>query len=109
MEGITCSITEKNDWKVLALVGRLDRVNAEDVGKLADENLDAAGKFAVDLAGLEYISSAGIRVLLRLAKKAKAEGKEFAICGATGFVKEVIEDSNMDMLVTMVDSAEDLS
>ncbi|WP_051533549.1 STAS domain-containing protein [Anaerovibrio sp. RM50] len=109
MEGITCSITEKKGWTVLSLVGRLDRVNAEDVGKMADEKLTGVGKMAVDLSGLEYISSAGIRVLLRLAKKAKAEGKDFSICGAAGFVQEVLEDSNMDMLVTMVDSVEQLS
>ena len=109
MEGITCSVKEHNGWSVLSLTGRLDRVNAEDVGTKADESMTTAVKMAVDLGGLEYISSAGIRVLLRLAKKSKTMGKEFAISGATGFVKEVLEDSNMDTLVTMVDSAEQLT
>ena len=108
MEDIKISIEEKNGWSVLFLQGRLDRVNAEDVGSKAEETMATAAKMAADLSGLEYISSAGIRVLLRLAKKSKADGKEFVICGADGFVKEILEDSNMDMLVTMINSVEQL-
>ena len=48
---------------------------------------------SIDIKGLSYLSSMGIRILLRAAKKAKADRKIFAICRAEGFVKEVIEES----------------
>lgn len=108
MENIQCETREQGSWKIFALSGRLDRINADDTGKQGDELLAAQDKLAIDLSGLEYISSAGLRILLRLAKGAKAAGKNFAICGATGFVLEVLEDSNMDMLVDMYDDASQL-
>ena len=43
-----------------------------------------------------------------LVKGARAAGKEFSICGATGFVREVLENSNMDVLVDMYGSSQQL-
>lgn len=44
--------------------------------------LPFATQIVVDLSRLEYVSSAGLRVLLRLAKQAKKEGKDFALVAA---------------------------
>lgn len=107
-EFITCETSEERDWKVLALAGRLDRTNSAEVGEKAEVVLAASQKFAVDVKELVYLSSAGMRILLRLAKMAKAGKKAFAICGAEGFVKEVLEDSNMNMLVTICPGREHL-
>ena len=100
-EIITSEIIQEKDWTVLAITGRLDRMSAPQTGEKAEAALASCSKFAVDVKGLSYLSSAGIRILLRLAQKARAEQKMFAICGAQGFVKEVIEDSNMHAIVTV--------
>ena len=100
-EIITCETCEERDWTVLALAGRLDRTNSAEVGEKAEAVFASSQKFAVDVKELVYLSSAGIRILLRLAKMPKAGKKSFAICGAEGFVKEVLEDSNMNVLVTI--------
>lgn len=104
MENVQWETREQGSWIIFALSGRLDRINAEDTGKQGDELLAAHDKLAIDLSSLEYISSAGLRILLRLAKGAKTQGKSFALCGAAGFVREVLEDSNMDVLVDMYDT-----
>ncbi|ORT99733.1 hypothetical protein D081_1617 [Anaerovibrio sp. JC8] len=109
MEKLQISTNEMNGWHILSLSGSLDRMTSEETGKRGEELQQDIEKIAMDLSGLEYISSAGIRVLLKLAKKAKADGKKYAICGATGFVKEVLEDANMDVLVDMFDSTDQLS
>ena len=98
---LSSEVSEKGVWTILSLQGRLDRVTSTEVGEQAEELLASSTKLAVEMTGLEYLSSAGLRIILRLAKKAKVERKAFAICGAEGFVKEVLEDSNMDMLVTL--------
>jgi len=54
------------------------------------------------------ISSAGLRVLLRLFKKAKREGKEFTVAGAAGMVKKILHDSNMDSFLQMRASLDEL-
>ena len=80
-------VTEKNGWTIWSVSGRLDRLTSVKVGEEADKVFATAEKFAVEMSGLEYLSSAGIRILLSLTKKAKAEGKDFALVGAAGMVK----------------------
>ena len=109
METVQYTTSEQKGWHILSLTGSLDRITAEEIGKQGESLLAGSEKLSVDLAGLEYISSAGLRILLRLAKKAKADGKAYSICGATGVVKEVLEDANMDVVVDMFDSIDSLS
>ena len=109
METVQYTTSEQKGWHILSLTGSLDRITAEEIGKQGESLLAGSEKLSVDLAGLEYISSAGLRILLRLAKTAKADGKAYSICGATGFVKEVLEDANMDVLVDMFDSIDSLT
>ena len=99
---------EKNGGTSWAAKGRLDRMTAQEAGEKAEAVFAATKKMAVDMSGLEYLSSAGIRVLLRLTKLAKAEGKEFALVAPTGMVKIVLAESRMDMFVTIYESADEL-
>ena len=107
-ETIAFQTSEKNGWTLWAVRGRLDRMTAQEAGEKADQVFAAAQKFAVDMSGLEYLSSAGIRILLRLTKQASAEGKEFALVGATGMVKVVLAESRMDMFANIYASADEL-
>jgi len=109
MGEIKHDIKQQGAWTVFGLEGQLDRTTAGEVGEKLSETLKDSSKLVVECSGLDYISSAGIRIFLRLAKQAKAEGKGFCICGAAGFVKEVLEDANLDVLVEMYPSAESLS
>ena len=107
-ETIAFQTSEKNGWILLSVRGRLDRLTAQEAGEQADRVFAATQKFAVDMSGLEYLSSAGIRILLRLTKQATAEGKEFALVGAAGMVKVVLAESRMDMFVKIYASADEL-
>ena len=100
--------SEKNGWTLLCVEGRLDRLTAQDAGEKADKVLAETQKLAVDMSGLEYLSSAGIRVLLRLTKQAQAEGKAFALVAPSGMVKVVLAESRMDMFATIYTSADEL-
>jgi len=73
-----------------ALEGRLDTatVPAVEPGLLAM----VAGKgLVLDLSGVRFVSSAGLRVLLKVAKAARAGGQRFAACGLQPAVHEVFE------------------
>ncbi len=83
---------------VLALDGRLDSVTAPAVeAKLVA--LLARGPVVADLAAVRYVSSAGLRVLLKAAKDAKAAGSRFSVCGMQAAVKEVFEVSGFDRVI----------
>ena len=107
-ETIAFQTSEKNGWTLWAVKGRLDRLTAQEAGEKADNIFSAAQKLAVDMSGLEYLSSAGIRVLLKLTKQAKADGKEFAFVAPAGMVKVELAESRMDMFVTIYASADEL-
>ena len=74
----------------LALEGRLDTVTSPELDKVLDENLDGAESIVLDFAGLDYISSAGLRVLLS-AHKAMAGKGGMKVVNVKDIVKEVFD------------------
>ena len=65
-------------------------------------------KVALNLSDLEYISSAGLRVLLRVAKVANKEKKEIVICGAHGMVQEILDDFDIEGFYTLYQNIDEL-
>lgn len=87
---------------VLAVAGRLDTVTAPDFDKQW-ENVVASDdlKVVMDLGGLEYVSSAGLRCLLVAGKRLKRGGGALAVSGLTGMVAEVFAISGFDKLLPL--------
>ena len=104
------TITEKKEknWLVLALTERLDTQTAPELEKAAMGKLTEGGRLALDLTDLQYISSAGLRVLLMLMKKSKALGGQVALMGVRGMVEEILEESGIDAFFEKYDLVEDL-
>lgn len=105
---IEFKIANHNDWKIFSVIGRLDTVTAPDAEQAIAAVLKENDKIALDMTAMDYISSAGLRVLLRNAKQAKRAKKNFVLFGASGMIKEVLEASGMDMLVKIYETQEDL-
>ena len=63
--------------------------------------------FVLDFADLEYLSSAGLRSILALAKKVAPLGGKVVICGAKGTAREIFEISGFATMFPMVDTLED--
>lgn len=60
-------------------------------------------KWVLDLARLDYISSAGLRVVLMLAKRIKDKAGRLVLCGLQPQVMEVFDISGFLALLTVVD------
>jgi anti-sigma B factor antagonist len=84
-----------------SLSGRLDSVTSATHETALREVLLGASQLEVDLAGLEYISSAGLRVLLMAAKSLKAKGGTVALLAPKPAVLEVLQLSGFDKLFTI--------
>ena len=54
---------------IVEVVGRLDTLTAPMLDKTINENIDNTKNLVLDLKGLKYISSAGLRILLNAQKK----------------------------------------
>ncbi len=87
--------------RVVRLVGRLDTRTAPDFEKAALAWVEEGCRgVALDLSDLDYVSSAGLRSMLVLAKKLRALGGKIVLFGMSGVVEEVLSISGFDSLVS---------
>ena len=96
---MTIEIKRNSEEIVLEIVGRLDTTTAPALDKTIGENIQDIKKLILDFKGLEYISSAGLRVLLSAQKKMQYIGsmKVINVCES---VMEVFEITGFaDILV----------
>ncbi len=85
---------------VLALEGRLDTISAPELETALKETISGADSLEFDLEKLEYISSAGLRVLLS-ARKAMS-GREMQVSHVNEVVMEVFEITGFKDVLTIV-------
>ncbi len=84
-------IINHNEELNIKLIGRLDTTTSSLLDqKLKEEKIDEA-KIVLDFSELEYISSAGLRIILALKKNLDKDGKELEIHNINAVVKEVFE------------------
>ena len=77
---------------VVVTRGHLDTSNAPGVEKEVMARIDdGANRIVFDFQRTEYVSSAGLRVILKAAKAAKKGGGSLAICQANDHILEVLE------------------
>jgi anti-anti-sigma factor len=91
---------EENGYWVVRLEGRLDISNSTQFEQECMEWIgQGQRRFILDLGGLEYISSAGLRSILAATKKLKAQNGSLALCALSGLVEEVITVSGFDNIL----------
>ncbi|HVA15798.1 MAG TPA: STAS domain-containing protein [Stellaceae bacterium] len=96
-----------NGATVLQLSGRLDgTTSATTDAKLADV-VGRNPTLILDLATLDYVSSAGLRVLLKAAKQAQTAKQKLLLAGLQPAVKQVFEISGFSTLFAIFASRED--
>jgi len=91
---------EINGVQVITFEGKIDTNTAPDVEKAFLEQLEAGKvKLLANFEKLSFISSAGLRVLLVTAKKAKAQEGELKVCSMNETVKEVFDISGFSTIL----------
>lgn len=74
--------------------GRLDTQTAPEADQLISSAIEQGEtRLLVDFGQTNYISSAGLRVLLKATKQLKQAGGTFALCDANEQIREVLEIS----------------
>lgn len=87
---------------IVRLAGRLDSSAAPNAEQtFAGVLLGGTPHLAIDLSNLEYISSAGLRVLLIVAKKVQQAQGKVALCGLTPNVREIFAISGFDAIFSI--------
>lgn len=96
---MTIEIKKNQEETIIKIVGRLDTITAPALDKTINEDIGDTKNLVLDVKGMEYISSAGLRVLLAAQKKMQKIGsmKVINVCEE---VMEVFEMTGFaDILV----------
>lgn len=101
------TVAEKNGTQVVYLDGKLDSNTAgqiyDEMVKLAQES----NKLVINLVDLEYISSAGLRIILLAAKLMKNHRGIVRICQPNDMVNQVLEVSGFNSLLDVYKNEEE--
>ena len=92
--------TIENGKALFALGGRLDTTTAPELEKALRDSLAGVSELTLDFAELEYISSAGLRVLLATKKALKNQGR-MKIRNANETVMEIFEVTGFSDILTI--------
>ena len=86
---------------IIQVSGRLDTITAPELEKAIAEDIDGTKNLVLDIKGVEYISSAGLRVLLAAQKKISMTGlmKVINVCPE---VMEIFEITGFSDILTIV-------
>ena len=97
---MTIEVNRNAEEVVIGVVGRLDTTTAPTLEKSINEEVLNAQKLILDMEGLDYISSAGLRVLLSAQKKMQQIGsmKVINVCDQ---VMEVFEMTGFADILTI--------
>lgn len=87
---MTIEIKKNAEETVIEITGRLDTITAPALDKTVAENISDTKCLVLNLKGLEYISSAGLRVLLGAQKKLQGVGS-MKLTGVCEDVMDVFE------------------
>ena len=82
------------------VLGRLDTTTAPELEKELTENISGAEKLVLDFEGLEYLSSAGLRVLLQAQKTMNKQG-EMVVKNVNETIMEIFEVTGFTDFLTI--------
>lgn len=92
--------TLTNSELTIALDGRLDTTTAPLLEAELKQNVNGVTKLVFDFEKLEYLSSAGLRVLLSAQKVMNKQG-EMVICNVNDVISEVFEVTGFSDILTI--------
>lgn len=97
------NVTNRDGRTVIVLQGRFDFNAHREFRESVDQAIkEAPGVIHVDLAGVDYLDSSALGMLLMLRDKAKGANKDVALANARGAVKQVIDIANFGKLFALV-------
>ena len=90
--------------KVVALIGKLDTNTAPEVETSLQELVEHGhDRILIDFTDLDFVSSAGLRILLLTAKKLSRAGGALRVCSLNETVQDIFDMSGFASLLQVFD------
>ena len=97
-----------NEATVAVITGRIDSATSKDLEtKLIPIINSGTRKLVVDFAKVDFISSAGLRIMLIVAKKLKQGNGKMALCCLKDTIKEVFDISGFSSIIPIFPTREE--
>jgi anti-anti-sigma factor len=94
---VNIEVSQQDRATLVEVSGRIDGNNAHELGGALNEQLDGGRKnLILDLAGLDFMSSAGLRELVMAYKKAKRESGDLSLAQPSERVRDILEMAGLD-------------
>ena len=107
MGNVVLTLRAINRTEVIKAIGRIDSNNASVFGGMLDDEVDAGeNRLAVDFGGIEYISSACLREMVRILKRVKRSGGDLKIANPSNTVANVLDLAGLSTIFETHPSAE---
>lgn len=103
---LNVSESTEGDVVVVSIEGRLDTATSADFDFALEPHAEEATRLLVDLSGIQYVSSAGLRVFLMLAKKLQKTGGKLVLCNMSSSVREVFDIAGFSKILQIEDDQE---
>jgi anti-anti-sigma factor len=103
-------ITSKHqgNFLVIALTGRIDASNSKILDEQCTELInEGESRLIFDLSGVNYISSAALRVFLLVAKQLSKVNGSIKICGLSSTLRDVFDISGFSKLFEITETVEE--
>lgn len=92
--------TMRNNVSIFRLKGRLDSNTSQEFeNKIFGAIQSGSRSMIIDFETLDYVSSAGLRVILKAAKELKHSGGKILLCSMESYIREVFEIAGFDSFI----------
>ena len=95
------TIFKENETSVVAIEGRVDTVTAPELESAVKHLINMGASVVFECEKLEYISSAGLRVVLTTHRNITAKGGNMNICNVTKQVRSVFDMTGFSRILTI--------
>lgn len=105
---IDITVSNVDDVTLVEASGRVDSMSANQFGEaLSDQIEDGKKALVLDLSGVDYMSSAGLREIVNALKKVKRAQGDLRIAQPSERVREVFEMAGLDTIFQIYGSQDD--
>ena len=97
----------ERDVAIASVLGRLNNISSDKFLAMVEEGIALGDRaLLLDFARVTYISSAGLRACLVLAKQCSGQGRRLGLCSLSRHNRDVVAVSGFDQLVLVYDTRE---
>lgn len=102
---IDINVSVVGNATVITVGGRIDSMNANQLGEALQMEIEGGNsKLVLDLTGVDFMSSAGLREIVSSLKRAKRANGDLRVAGASERLLDIFEMAGLDTILKIFSS-----